>query len=102
MYFMISSGVRNVPEYLAAVNVEDVMIAYYDSNMNEPEPRQDWAKEVKKEDLQLRTEHGQMIILYRQMLEVATASFKQHTNQTKGMLIITCFCGTFTCIPFFV
>lgn len=99
---MILSGVQNVLEYLAAVNVEDVMIAYYDSNMNEPEPRQDWAKEVKKEDLQLRTEHGQMIILYRQMLEVATASFKQHTNQTKVMLITTCLCGTFTCIPFFV
>lgn len=88
MYFMISSGVRNVPEYLAAVNVEDVMIVYYDSNMNEPEPRQDWAKEVKKEDLQLCKEHGQMMILYQQMLEVATASFKEHTNQTKGMLII--------------
>lgn len=80
---MISSGVPNAPEYLAIANLEDVLLAYYDSNMKTPEARQHWLREMKKEDLEEWEMYLANVPLYQYQLAEDTKSFSQ--QQTEGM-----------------
>ncbi|KAI3358167.1 hypothetical protein L3Q82_003168 [Scortum barcoo] len=41
-YFTLSSGVPKIPDYVTVAEVQEVVMAYYDSNMKTPEPRLDW------------------------------------------------------------
>lgn len=78
-YLMISYGVPNIPDYVAVANIEEVMMAFYNSNMKTPEPRQDWVRKLIEDDPHHWETTAQGCI--------ETDSFKQRSNQTGGMLM---------------
>ncbi|KAL3971781.1 xenotropic and polytropic retrovirus receptor 1 [Sarotherodon galilaeus] len=84
--FMISSGLPNAPEYLVILNLDNVLMAYYDTNMKTVEPRQHWLKEMKKEDLDTWENYMQNAPLYQYRLAEDTKSFFQ--QQTGGFHVI--------------
>ncbi|XP_070777282.1 major histocompatibility complex class I-related gene protein-like [Enoplosus armatus] len=86
-YLMVSSGVPNVPDYVAVANVEEVIMAYYDSDMKTPEPRQDWVRELIEDDPQDWERNAQGYMRYQQLFKAETDSFTQHLNQTAGVHI---------------
>lgn len=47
MYFYTaSSGVPNIPEFVAVILINEVQIIHYDSNSGKAEPKQDWMNKV--------------------------------------------------------
>lgn len=84
-YFMLSPGVPNIPEYVVSTNVEEVIMAYYDSNMSTYEPRQDWVKKIIKDDPQYWESRVHQCMDYQELFKAETEGFKQY--QTAGMLI---------------
>ncbi|KAI3358184.1 hypothetical protein L3Q82_003185 [Scortum barcoo] len=42
MKSLLSSGVPKIPDYVTVAKVQEVVMAFYDSNMETPEPRLDW------------------------------------------------------------
>lgn len=89
LYFMLSYGVSNTPEYLAIADLDDVEMAYYDSNMKTPEPRQNWIREMKKDDLEDWKLHLQNIVIYQYLFAEDSSNFNLH--QSGGMWLKKCF-----------
>ncbi|XP_028255230.1 uncharacterized protein LOC114431797 [Parambassis ranga] len=84
----LSSGVTDVPDYIAMETVEGVMLGYFDSSMKTAEPRQDWARKFMEDDPQRWERHVQDCLHYKQLFKDETESFKQASNQTDGVHII--------------
>ncbi len=91
-YLMISSGVPNIPDYVAITKVEKVIMAYYDSNMKTLQPRPDWVRKLIEDDPQYWERGLQGCMNYHQIFKAETDSFKLRANQTEGRLITKCFC----------
>ncbi|XP_068431086.1 major histocompatibility complex class I-related gene protein-like isoform X2 [Clinocottus analis] len=52
-YFLTaSSGVPNFPEFVGAAVVDGVQVGYCDSNLKTAEPKQDWMRDLMKDDPQ--------------------------------------------------
>ncbi|XP_071355988.1 major histocompatibility complex class I-related gene protein-like isoform X2 [Trachinotus anak] len=87
-YVMISSGNPNILDYMAAANLDEVMMSYFHTNMKKPEPRHDWLTKLIEDDPQDWEGLSENGIQYEQLLRVETDSFKQRSNQTGGVYII--------------
>lgn len=83
VYLLISSGVPNVPEYLLMVKFEDVLSAYYDSNMKTAEPRQQWVREMVEGESEDWETYTANILLHQYRLAETTKNF--YHQQTGGM-----------------
>ncbi|XP_076735214.1 zinc-alpha-2-glycoprotein-like [Maylandia zebra] len=88
IFFMLSSGVPNTPDYVAAGELGGILIAYYDSNMKTLEPRQDWIRESMEDDPRQWETLIKNCKHYKQLLTDEIRSFKQYSNQTGGVHII--------------
>lgn len=87
IFFMLSSGVPNTPDYVAAGELGGILIAYYDSNMKTLEPRQDWIRESMEDDPRQWETLIKNCKHYKQLLTDEIRSFKQYSNQTGGMFL---------------
>ncbi|XP_032435762.1 major histocompatibility complex class I-related gene protein-like [Xiphophorus hellerii] len=85
--YTASSGIQNFPEFVAVGLVDGNEVMYYDSNIREAKPKQDWMKRVTEDDPQYwdfqthelsRTQKS-----FIDSIEVA----KQRFNQTGGVHI---------------
>ncbi|XP_076609863.1 major histocompatibility complex class I-related protein 1-like [Chaetodon auriga] len=92
-YFMASSGAPNVPDFVAFVNIEDVLMAYYDSSMTTPEPRQDWVRKLKEDDPQHWENAVQECRNYEHHFKAEFNAFKMRLNRTGGVHTIQQFLG---------
>ncbi|KAG7233852.1 hypothetical protein INR49_006484 [Caranx melampygus] len=88
IYVMISSGHPNIPDYMAAADVDGVQTGYYDSSMKTLEPRQDWVLNFIKDEQEEWERQTGYSINYEQQLRGDAASFTQQSNQTEGLHII--------------
>uniref|UniRef100_A0A3B4H7S0 Ig-like domain-containing protein n=1 Tax=Pundamilia nyererei TaxID=303518 RepID=A0A3B4H7S0_9CICH len=88
IFFMLSSGVPNTPDYVAAGELGGILIAYYDSNMKTLEPRQDWIRESMEDDPRQWETLIKNCKHYKQLLTDEIRSFKQYSNQTGGFHIL--------------
>lgn len=79
-----SSGVKNLPEFLAVAMVDEVPIGHCDSNNATPEITQDWAKKVVEDDPQLLEWYTQSCLTARYTYKVDIDTFKQQHSQTEG------------------
>ncbi|XP_033492940.2 major histocompatibility complex class I-related protein 1-like [Epinephelus lanceolatus] len=86
-YLMVSSGVPNIPDYLVMADIDEVIMAYSDSNMATHEPRQDWVRKLRKEEPQYWQRSVEACMNYQELFKAQTDSFKQHLNQTEGVHI---------------
>ncbi|XP_042338838.1 major histocompatibility complex class I-related gene protein-like, partial [Plectropomus leopardus] len=86
-YIMVSSGVPNIPDYMAMADIEEVIIGYYDSSLETAEPRQDWVRQFLKEEAQLWAAMDKDCREYQQLLKPQSDRFRQHLNQTGGVHI---------------
>lgn len=85
-YVMTSSGVQNIPDFVAFANFKEATVVYYDSNIKTSEPRQDWARKLKEDDPQYWERNAQALTQYQQIFKAKTDNFKQRLHQTGGML----------------
>ncbi|XP_070841079.1 major histocompatibility complex class I-related gene protein-like [Chaetodon trifascialis] len=92
-YIMASSGAPNVPDFVALSNIEDVIMAYYDSSMTTPEPRQDWVRKLKEDEPQHWETLVQQCRNYEHHFKAETDTFKLRLHQTGGVHIIQQFLG---------
>ncbi|XP_076610946.1 major histocompatibility complex class I-related protein 1-like [Chaetodon auriga] len=92
-YIMASSGAPNVPDFVAFTNIEDVLMAYYDSSMTTPEPRQDWVRKLKEDDPQHWETMVQDCRKYEHRFKAEFNAFKMHLNRTGGVHTIQQFLG---------
>ncbi|XP_030267491.1 major histocompatibility complex class I-related gene protein-like isoform X3 [Sparus aurata] len=84
-----STGLQNVPEFMAAVLVDDVLVGYCDTNRKIVEPKQDWVKKLFEDE----PEHLEMFT--RQCVEETSIFFKntmgnlkRQYNQSEGVHIL--------------
>ncbi|XP_044192394.1 uncharacterized protein LOC122970328 [Thunnus albacares] len=87
-FFTASSGVKNFPEFMAAVLVDDVPTGYYESNTKTAEIQQDWAKKVMEDDPLLYERYTQRCLFYQYAYKVDIDILKQQLNQTEGVHIL--------------
>ncbi|XP_059216013.1 major histocompatibility complex class I-related gene protein-like [Centropristis striata] len=86
-YIMLSSGVPNIPEFMMRANIDDVNVAYYDSNIKANEPRQARLKKIIEDHPRFGKIMLQRSRDYHQLYKAATDIIKQHTNESGGVQI---------------
>ncbi|XP_047239104.1 major histocompatibility complex class I-related gene protein-like [Girardinichthys multiradiatus] len=86
-YLMVSSGVSNIPEYVGYTAVDEVVMVYYDNNIKIPQPRQDWAREIKEKNPQHWEGPTKKWLKYLPTFKKEAASIKEHQNQTEGDIV---------------
>ncbi|XP_059216011.1 major histocompatibility complex class I-related gene protein-like [Centropristis striata] len=87
LYFMLSSGVPNIPDFVGNKYIDEVVVAHYDSIMNKYEPRQAWVQKFIEDHPQYLENLLQEAKGYHQMFKVQTDTFKQHSNESGGVHI---------------
>ncbi|XP_041810623.1 major histocompatibility complex class I-related gene protein-like isoform X2 [Chelmon rostratus] len=85
---MASRGVPNIPDFVAVTHIEDVIMAYYDSSLAAPQPRQDWVRKLTEEDPQHWKRAVQECRNYQHHFKAEADTFKLHLNRTGGVHII--------------
>ncbi|XP_070772849.1 major histocompatibility complex class I-related gene protein-like isoform X2 [Enoplosus armatus] len=74
-------------EFVAISMVDDIQGGYCDSSGKRPEPKQDWAKKLIKDDPQLLEWYAQECVRYRYIYRANIDMLKQQLNQTGGVHI---------------
>ncbi|XP_078124624.1 major histocompatibility complex class I-related protein 1-like isoform X2 [Sander vitreus] len=89
IFVTASSGVPNFPEFVASALVDELLFSYCDSNKKIVEPKQDWMKNVLKDNPQ------QLEMLTRECFDTLPNNFKpwmdnfkQRFNQTGDVHIL--------------
>lgn len=80
-----SAGVPQLPELVAVAAVNRVEVAYYDSNISQTQPRQEWMRRIIGDDSERWERNRKECRGYHQIFKTETDSFKQRFNQTGGM-----------------
>ncbi|XP_075968895.1 major histocompatibility complex class I-related protein 1-like [Anarhichas minor] len=83
-----SSGVTNIPEFVGLAMVDEVQVGYCDSNSKIAEPKQDWMRDLAKDDPQHMEWNTQMCFSNQQFFRANIDGLKQHFNQTGGAHIL--------------
>ncbi|XP_030266503.1 major histocompatibility complex class I-related gene protein-like isoform X3 [Sparus aurata] len=84
-----STGLQNVPEFMAAVMVDDVLVGYCDTNRKIVEPKQDWVKklfEAEPQHLEMYTQ--QCVEETSVYFKITMDDLKQQYNQSEGVHIL--------------
>lgn len=87
-----SSGVKNLPEFVGAVVVDETLIGYCDSSTKTLELKHDWVKELfKHEQVQLEQYNGQCFKNQPSYFKDTMNSLKQRFNQSEGTVCFVIF-----------
>uniref|UniRef100_UPI0037E81F41 major histocompatibility complex class I-related gene protein-like n=1 Tax=Semicossyphus pulcher TaxID=241346 RepID=UPI0037E81F41 len=88
-FFVSSSGVQNIPEFMVVVTVDDIVVGNCDSNKKMIEVKQDWVKKLLENDPQ------QLELYTRECVEIQPNDFKailyglsQNSNQSGDVHIL--------------
>uniref|UniRef100_A0A671U9B3 Ig-like domain-containing protein n=1 Tax=Sparus aurata TaxID=8175 RepID=A0A671U9B3_SPAAU len=76
-----STGLQNVPEFMAAVMVDDVLVGYCDTNRKIVEPKQDWVKKLFEAEPQHLEMYTQQFNLYILLISVSVSVSGVHILQ---------------------
>ncbi|XP_075968833.1 major histocompatibility complex class I-related protein 1-like [Anarhichas minor] len=88
-YFLTAtSGVTNIPEFVGLTMVNEVQMGYYDSNINIMAPKQDWMRDLMKENPQHIEGNAQKCFGIHQFFIAYINDLKQRLNQTGGAHIL--------------
>ncbi|XP_034016117.1 class I histocompatibility antigen, F10 alpha chain-like [Thalassophryne amazonica] len=87
-FFTSSSGVTNLPEFVAVGYVNDVLISHYDSNTKRAKPKQDWMEKVTTDDPQYWKRETQTNKGNQQLGKHNIETVKSRFNQTGGVHIV--------------
>lgn len=82
-FLAASSGIPNYPEFVGAVQVDGVLVAYCNTN-TEVQPRGDWGREVLEDDPQLLSFYGRQCEVQPSLLKDNIKTFEQLFNQSGG------------------
>ncbi|XP_037651278.1 major histocompatibility complex class I-related gene protein-like [Sebastes umbrosus] len=77
-----TSGVPNFPEFMAAAMVDEVLGGYCGSNIETPEPKQDWVRKLVKDEPQHLEWYFIQCLGSQQSFRANLDSLKQRLNQT--------------------
>ncbi|XP_029369844.1 major histocompatibility complex class I-related gene protein-like isoform X1 [Echeneis naucrates] len=84
----VSSGVSNVPEFIAAAQVDDVAAGYCDSNTKTIQPKQDWVTDYFKDNSQQQLWFDkQCSVNQPQILKTILHYFMQIFRHDKGVVL---------------
>lgn len=83
-YLTASSGVKNFPEFVGIVLVDDIPMGYCESNGKTPEVTLDWAKKVIEDDPEHLTWYLNECRYYQDTYKVDIDTLKQQLNQSGG------------------
>ncbi|XP_034748683.1 uncharacterized protein LOC117957196, partial [Etheostoma cragini] len=88
-FFTASSGLPDFPEFVASGLVEELQCIYCDSNKKIPEPKQNWMKNVFKDNPQQLERYTRQCVDYLpNNFNIWLDNFKQRFNQTGGVHIL--------------
>ncbi|KAM4606550.1 major histocompatibility complex class I-related gene protein-like [Polymixia lowei] len=86
MYFLTeSSEVPNFPEFVSVVMVDEVEVAYCDSNNKRLVPKHDWMKKALTDNPQIWEMHTGHCLDYQHSSKTNIDTVKQRFNQTGGV-----------------
>ncbi|XP_028249146.1 major histocompatibility complex class I-related gene protein-like isoform X2 [Parambassis ranga] len=85
-YLTSSFGVPEFPDFVARAMVNDVEIAYYDSNAKKTTPKHLWMKNYMSDDQWQRS--TQNCRGYHQLFKAETKTFMQRLNHTGGIHVL--------------
>ncbi|XP_074470287.1 major histocompatibility complex class I-related gene protein-like isoform X3 [Sebastes fasciatus] len=83
-----TSGVPNFPEFVVPAIIDEVLMAYCDSNNKTPEPKQDWVRKLMKDDPQHLEWSSLQCFGSQQFFRANLDSLKQRLNQTGDVHIL--------------
>ncbi|XP_051811002.1 major histocompatibility complex class I-related gene protein-like isoform X4 [Acanthochromis polyacanthus] len=83
-----SSGVRDIPEFLGSVLVDEVQAGYCDSNIKTAEPKVDWMRKFMKENPQQLEWYVNKCIESQHFFRATIDSLVKRLNQTTGAHIL--------------
>ncbi|KAM6903756.1 major histocompatibility complex class I-related gene protein-like [Lycodopsis pacificus] len=83
-----TSGVPNIPEFVAFGMVDEVQMGYFDSNSKNPEPKQDWVRDLAKGNPKHMEWYVQKCSSKQQFFRANLDGLKQRLNQTGGAHIL--------------
>ncbi|XP_054461627.1 major histocompatibility complex class I-related gene protein-like [Anoplopoma fimbria] len=84
IFMTATSGVPNFPEFVGVAMVDEVQVGYCGSNMKTAEPKQDWVRDLMKDDPQHLQWYSLQCIGYQQFFRANIDGLKQRLNQTGG------------------
>lgn len=86
-YFLTaSSGVKNLPEIVAQMVVDNLQGGYCDSNGKMPQPRGDWGIKMIQEDPKQLELYANECVRYQHTYRAHFDNIKQQLNQSGGMI----------------
>ncbi|XP_075968987.1 major histocompatibility complex class I-related protein 1-like [Anarhichas minor] len=88
-----TSGITNIPEFVNFGMVDEVEMAYYDSNIKIVETKQDWMRDFMKDNPKHMEWYTQMCFKYQQVFRAYIDDLKQRLNQTGGAHILQAMSG---------
>uniref|UniRef100_A0A3B5QL13 Major histocompatibility complex class I-related gene protein-like n=1 Tax=Xiphophorus maculatus TaxID=8083 RepID=A0A3B5QL13_XIPMA len=83
--YTASSGIKNFPEFVAVGLVDGNEVMYYDSNIREAKPKQDWMKKVTEDDPQYWDFQTHELSRTQKSFIDGIEVAKQRFNQTGGI-----------------
>ncbi|XP_017283112.1 major histocompatibility complex class I-related gene protein [Kryptolebias marmoratus] len=84
-YFLTAtSGLPDFPEFVGSATVDEVQEGYCDSNIRTAEPKQEWMKELIKNDLQHLEWYSLKCLGNQQVFRANMDGLKQRLNHTEG------------------
>ncbi|XP_047461809.1 major histocompatibility complex class I-related gene protein-like [Mugil cephalus] len=84
-YLTSSSGVPELPDFVAIAMVNEAEVAYYDSNISQTQPKQQWVRKVIGDDSQRWERNRKECKGYHQIFKAETDTFRQRFNQTAAV-----------------
>lgn len=86
-YFLTaSSGLTDLPEFVAQMLVDNLHGGYCDSNGKIPKPRDDWAVKMIYEDPKQLELYANECVRYQHTYRAHIENIKQQFNQSGGMI----------------
>ncbi|XP_038581478.1 H-2 class I histocompatibility antigen, Q9 alpha chain-like isoform X2 [Micropterus salmoides] len=83
-FYTASSGVQNLPEFVAVGLVDEVQIIHFDSNTRRAEPKQDWMSRVTAGKPDYWERETQVLLNKQQVFKGNIDIAKLRFNQTRG------------------
>ncbi|TDH03724.1 hypothetical protein EPR50_G00145090 [Perca flavescens] len=84
-FYTGSSGVPNLPEFVAVGLVDGVEMFYYDSNIRRTEPKQDWMSRLTEDDPQYWQRETELLVGHQQLFKANIEIVKMRFNHTGGV-----------------
>ncbi|XP_032363382.1 major histocompatibility complex class I-related gene protein isoform X2 [Etheostoma spectabile] len=95
IFITASSGVPNLPEFVASGEVDDLLVAYCDTNKKILEPKQDWVKTFLEKHPQLWEICTALCFeIQPNLFKAEMDNLKQSFNQTGGVHILQSIAGS--------